>query len=121
MEFLIFLLIMLTLVAIPVYFQSHLARAPTRTERWLATAWLWFRRAVCFFAAALFTACSALLTYDVAIGEVRFAGLLGAIVLLAFAWMSAHWGIYGAGKSKTDLHGNEDIHDRRKKRYGWRW
>ena len=121
MEFLVILLIVMALVAIPTYFQSHRASAPTRIERWLATAWLWFRRAVCFLAAALFTTFSALLSYDVATGEVRFAALLGAIVLLAFAWMSAHWGIYGAGKSKTDLRANEDIHEQLKKRYGWRW
>lgn len=114
-------LIVLALIAIPFYFQSRLASAPTRTERWLAFIWLWFRRTVCFLASAFFTACSALLTYDVMTGEVRVAALFGVLMLIGIAWMSAFWGIYGAGHNKTDFAGNERVHEQRKQRYGWRW
>lgn len=121
MRALIVTLVLMTLAALPMYFRSRAASLPTKGERGLALAWLWLRRAVCFFAAALFLVCAVLLSYDVAIGKMPTIALLGVLVLLGIAWLCVHYARYGAGYSRYDFWEDKPLHEQRRKRYGWRW
>lgn len=92
------------------------SRSPA--ERLLARGWLIFRRTACFAVAAFFV----LIAIGVAVvPEDSSRSRLGPILFSLFIAGMAVWvGLYGGGRARS-MSDDREVHEQRKKRYGWRW
>ena len=100
-------------------YERHVSDQPSRTERLLARGWLLFRRVSCFVVAAFFALVGIALMFSTVDRSV--SSRIGPVLLCLFIAGMAIWvGLYGGGvlRSMSDDRG---VHQRRKKRYGWRW
>ena len=103
------------------FFESRRSRPPSVAESALATAWLWFRRLVCFIATSLCALVAGLLLVQIVRGEMPLTGIIGVVLAVAFGFIIFHWGLYGMGRKRYDFLEDKPIHEERKRRYGWRW
>lgn len=103
------------LLAVPCYFMARSKHEVTRVERFLARAWLLFRRVVCFTAAALFAAGGVFVSISPALERYW----VDALVMFLLAVLSAWVGTVGAGKSRA-FSDDISVHEARKKRYEWK-
>lgn len=89
---------------------------PSTAERVLATAWVWVRRLVLWAIGLPLSAYSAIAV--VGAPDVRSAfGPLGGLFIGVFAmWVGA----FGAGRAKSTAD-DLSIHNKRKRRYEWKW
>ena len=108
------------LAAIPLYFSSRNPHAPpSRFEAFAATAWLWFRRLLCFgFALGCFATAYAFSFGDAVPRDGRSAApvIVFAILFGAFA---IYVGIVGQGPHRTRLRDDVELHRRNRERYRW--
>ena len=121
MRTLLIVLIVAALFGFHWYFESRRSRAPTSVERVLATAWLWIRRLVCFFATGLCALLAGLLVMEMFRGKMPLTGIIGVVLAISFGFVTFHWGLYGTGLKRYDYQEDKPVHEQRKRRYGWRW
>lgn len=108
-----------SLVAIHLYFRTREGKPVTAMERGLATGWLWVRRVVCFFAAAIcLLGAVALVVHGVLVG-IDVLLVVGVVLLLALGGVCVHWGWVGMGQRRYDVSDDRPVHEERKRRYGW--
>src|SRR5690349_2882035 len=103
------------LVAISIFFRSRRNSTPSTAERLAAFAWLIIRRIVCFGAAGLCIVAAGALVYSMFRASVSAIGIVGIALALSFAFILAHWGIYGTGYSRYDVKDDRTVHELRKK------
>jgi len=108
------------LIGVHYYFQSRRSVTASTTEKVLATAWLWVRRLVCFFAVFLCLCGSLYAFYCLGTGAFSAMTIVGLAASIAFGYIFLHYGIYGAGLSRFSFSEDKPVHEQRKKRYGWR-
>ena len=91
----------------------------------IATTWLFFRRLVCFSFASLLIGGACLTTWRFFQGSVPLSNALYSIGALGFAAWVVWLGVYGAvmrgGIAAIDPEASRQMHNIRKRRYGWRW
>ncbi len=97
--------------------------APTGTETRLATAWLLVRRIVAYGGALIFTLFALVMAVYGVYGAPEqgpWVVALEALVLLALALCFVWFARVGRGHT-YDYRDDMAAHERRKRRYGWRW
>lgn len=117
-------LVVLALVAVLVgvhrYFRSRANQPPSAMERRLALGWLWVRRVVCYFAAAICLLAGFALVAHGLLTQFDAMLIVGTVLMLALAGVFTHWGVYGMGLRRYDSSDDRPTHLARKQRYGWR-
>ena len=92
----------------------------------IATIWLFFRRLVCFSFAAFLAGGACLTIWRFFQGNIPLSNALYSVIALGVAAWVAWLGIYGAAMSSrvpftVDAEASRQMHNIRKRRYGWRW
>lgn len=106
-----------TLLWLLVY-ERRRSQVPSRSETLVARGWLIFRRTACFAVAAFFGVVAIGLAV---VSEDWSRSRLGPILFSLFIAGMAVWvGLYGGGRALS-MSDDREIHEQRKKRYGWRW
>lgn len=120
MDMLFPIIFVAVLIGIQYYFQSRRSLTASKTEKVLATVWLWIRRLVCFLAAFLCLCGSLYAFYCVWTGAFFAMTIVGMAAGVAFGYIFLHYGMYGSGFSRFNFSEDKPVHEQRKKRYGWR-
>ena len=110
----------LALAAIPWYFGTRNRSAdPSRTERVLATVWVWFRRIAGFTVGGLMILGAAFMAFSeagVKEGPSRWSVAGG---LFLFGLFLIYFGIIGQGTRRYDWRDDVELHKANKRRYRW--
>lgn len=101
-----------------VVYERRRSRAPCPAERLLARGWLVFRRTACFDVAAFLVLVA--IGMAVAPGDSSRSRLGPMLFSLFIAGMAVWVGLYGGGRAPS-MSDDREVHEQRKKRYGWRW
>jgi formate-dependent nitrite reductase membrane component NrfD len=101
-----------------VVYERRRSSAPSPAERVLARGWLMFRRTVCFAVATFFVLVA--IGVAVAAGDSSRSRLGPMLFSLFIAGMAVWVGLYGGGRAPS-MSDDREVHEQRKKRYGWRW
>jgi hypothetical protein len=109
------------LFAIPLYFEIRRPKAPTPTETFLATVWLWIRRTLGTVMAAIFIS----LSYGSAFGSLsKNSGLGGrlmvAVITLIMAIAMIYFAWVGQGPRRGQWKDDIKLHKENKRRYKWK-
>lgn len=108
------------LCAIPWYFGTRdRAKPPSLVERLFATAWVWFRRFLCFTVGGLcFVGAAFMATSPQAAKDFSRPGLT-ALAIALFGAAICYLGVFGQGKNQYDLRDDIRLHKENKRRYRW--
>jgi hypothetical protein len=94
--------------------------------KWIATTWLWIRRLFCFLFAAFLAGGAGLTVWRYFHGSVPLSNVFYSLAAVGVAAWFVWLGVYGAsigssGLFIVDAEASKQMHNTRKRRYGWRW
>jgi hypothetical protein len=108
------------LAAVPLYFGTRdRSRPASLGETALATAWLWFRRAVCFTFGTFCVAGGGYLAFSAAGAKDFTHPELVGLGIVLFGMAVIYMGVYGQGTNRADYRDDLRLHAENKRRYRW--
>lgn len=110
---LIFIGAIAALMSIPIYFEIHRSKPPTRAETFFATVWLWLRRTLGWLMGLIFLAASYSTAFHNGKPATALVFLMLAVAMIYFGWV-------GQGPKRGQLRDDIKLHKENKERYKWK-
>lgn len=112
--------VMAVLAAIPWYFGTrNRSEEPSRSERFFAALWAWFRRVVGLCAGVLFLWAGWGIAHSSSLGHGTISTVFAGIAIAGLGLFCLYIGIVGQGRNRADCRDDVALHNSNKHRYKW--